>query len=91
MAQVLVGGISFVDYVCQSKDGLNDVPMFTMMGDSIEKRMCNILVQRTKKLTLNTTKASLGKILPQGYSRIYIGFLLKDSKRVVRINKDVKA
>ncbi len=34
MAQVLVGGISFADCVCQSKDGFNDVPMFIVMGDS---------------------------------------------------------
>jgi len=33
MAQVLVGSISFVDCVHQSKDGLNDVSMFTRMGD----------------------------------------------------------
>jgi hypothetical protein len=54
MAQVLVGGISFVDCVRQSKDGLNDVPMSTMMGDSVEKQMCDILVQQVEKLTLNT-------------------------------------
>jgi hypothetical protein len=33
MAQVLVGGISIVDCVHQSKDALNDVLMFIMMGD----------------------------------------------------------
>jgi hypothetical protein len=36
-AQILVGGISFVDYVGQSKDGFNNVPMFIVMGDSIEE------------------------------------------------------
>jgi hypothetical protein len=86
MAQVLVGGISFADCVRQSKDGLNDVPMSTVMGDSIEKRMCDILVQQVEKLTLNTTRASPRKILPQGYACNYIGFLLKDSKHVVQVN-----
>ncbi len=37
MAQVSVGGISFVDCVHQSKDGVNDVPMSIVMGDSVEK------------------------------------------------------
>jgi len=37
MAQVLVGGIFFVDCVHQSKDGLNDVLMFIVMGDLIEE------------------------------------------------------
>jgi hypothetical protein len=27
--------------------------------------------------------------LPQGYSRNYVGFLLKDSKRVTQVNQDV--
>jgi len=39
MVQVLVGGISSVDYVHQSKDGLNDVSMFTVMGDLVEEQM----------------------------------------------------
>jgi hypothetical protein len=89
MAQVLVGGISFVDCVHQSKDGFNDVPMSTVMGDSIEKQMHDILVQQVEKLTLNTTRASLGKILRQGYYHNYVGFLLKDSKHVVQVNQDV--
>jgi len=58
MAQVLVGGISFADCVCQSKDGLNDVPMSTVMWDSIEEQMWDILLQQVGKLTLNTTRAS---------------------------------
>jgi hypothetical protein len=39
MAQVLVGGISFVDCVHQSKDGLNDVLMFIVMGGWVEEQM----------------------------------------------------
>jgi hypothetical protein len=89
MAQILVGGISFVDCVHQSKDGFNDVLMFIVMGDLIEKQMCDILVQQAKKLTLNTTRASPRKILPQGYFHNYIGFLLKDNKRVLQVNEDV--
>jgi hypothetical protein len=86
MAQVLVGGISFADCVHQSKDGLNDVPMSNVMGDSIEERMCDILVQQVEKLTLNTTRASPREILPQGYSCSYISFLFKDNKHVVQVN-----
>jgi hypothetical protein len=66
-AQVLVGGISFVDCVRQYKDGLNDVPMFIMMGDSIEEWMRDILVQQVGKFTFNSTRASPREILPQGY------------------------
>ncbi len=69
-AQILVGGISFVDYVGQSKDGFNNVPMFIVMGDSIEEWMHNILVQWMGKLAFNNTRASLGEILPQGYFTI---------------------
>jgi hypothetical protein len=47
------------------------------------------LVQQTRKFTINITKASLGEILPQGYSHSYVGFLLKDNKCVVRVNEDV--
>jgi hypothetical protein len=83
MAQVLVGGISFVDCVRQSKDGFNDVQMFIVMGDLIEERMHDILIQQVRKFTFNITKASPGKILPQGYFQNYVGFLLKDNKCVV--------
>jgi hypothetical protein len=71
-AQVLVGGISFVDYVCQSKDGFNDVLMFIVMGDSIEEWMHDILVQQVGKLAFNSTRASPREILPQGYFAIML-------------------
>lgn len=54
------------------------------------RNKCDILVQWAKTLTLNTTRASHGKILPQGYSHRYIGFLLKNNKCVVRVVEDVK-
>jgi hypothetical protein len=60
-----------------------------IQGDSIEKQMQDILIQQVGKLTFNTTRASPGEILPQGYSRSYVGFLLKDSKCVVQVNQDV--
>jgi hypothetical protein len=78
-----VGGIFFANYVHQSKDGFNDVHMFIMMGDLVEEQMCDILVQRARKFTLNITKASPGEILPQGNFHNYVGFLLKDNKHVV--------
>jgi hypothetical protein len=51
--------------------------------------MRDILVQQVEKLTFNTTRASPRKILPQGYYHNYVGFLSKDSKRVVQVNQDV--
>lgn len=59
------------------------------MGDSVEERMHDILVQRPRKVTLNTTKASPKKILPQVYFHSYVGFLLKDNNCVVQVNENV--
>ncbi|CAM6078238.1 unnamed protein product [Sphagnum tenellum] len=48
-----------------------------------------IIVSLMKKLLLNASKAVLGEVLPAGYSRNYVRFLLKETKQQVKVNQEV--
>jgi hypothetical protein len=38
---------------------------------------------------LNPTKAEPSKSLPQGYTRSYVGFLIKDLQREVKVDQEI--
>lgn len=80
MAQGFLGNMTFVDYMLQNKDAVNDVPMFVAMKDPAKNGMHEILGQQTNKLAFNTTKVAPRETLLLNYSHSYVGIILKDSK-----------
>ncbi len=48
-----------------------------------------IMVSSMKKLSVNASKEVLGEALPASYSRNYVGSLLKETRRQVKVNQEL--
>jgi hypothetical protein len=62
--------------------------MVVEKGGSTMEGIKEVMVSLMKKLLLNASKAVLGQVLPAGYSRNYVRFLLKETKQV-KVNQEV--
>jgi hypothetical protein len=63
--------------------------MVVEKGGSTMEGIKEIMVSPMKKLLLNASKVVLGEVLPAGYSCNYARFLLKETRRQVKVNQEV--